>query len=429
MDIRFVDLFAGLGGFHLALQGLGHDCVFASELDEQLATLYEKNFGLAPSGDIRDVSTDSIPDHDLLCAGFPCQPFSKAGRQLGFSCPRWGDLFDHVVRILEAKRPTFVMLENVPNLEFHNDGLTWSSMVGQLINRGYSVAWRRLSPHEFGIPQVRDRVFLVASLDGLDHFEWPETGKQKTDIRSVLDTHPADEIRIDARSERALGVWQEFLERLPASAKDPSFPVWAMEFGATYPFEAQSPWAMDVEELRTFKGSFGTDLSRVADPLKGLPPYARAKDAVLPDWKIRIIQANRQFFNEHREWLTDWVASLKALPSPLQKLEWNCKGEVRNLWVHVIQFRPSGVRVKRRVTAPALVSTMTSQVPVIPWERRYMTPRECARLQSMGALPHLPDAPARAYAALGNAVNVTIVREIGRQLLGRSLSEAGVRCG
>src|SRR5689334_8501512 len=91
IKMRFVDLFAGLGGFHLALKSLGHTCVFASEINETLRDLYEKNFGIRPEGDIRKVAAAEVPPHDVLCAGFPCQPFSKAGEQQGFGCPKWGD--------------------------------------------------------------------------------------------------------------------------------------------------------------------------------------------------------------------------------------------------------------------------------------------------------------------------------------------------
>src|SRR5713101_2871617 len=111
--MKFVDLFAGLGGFHLALEQLGHECVFACELDADLSAIYTQNFGLVPSGDIRKISPDEIPPHEILCAGFPCQPFSKAGEQNGFDCPSWGDLFKRVVAILKHHEPEFVLLENV----------------------------------------------------------------------------------------------------------------------------------------------------------------------------------------------------------------------------------------------------------------------------------------------------------------------------
>src|SRR5437016_3603778 len=114
--MRFIDLFAGLGGFHVALGRLDHRCVFASEIDEGLADLYERNLGLRPSGDIRKVRVSEIPAHDVLCAGSPCQPFSKAGEQQGTNCPKWGDLLNYVLRIARAHEPEFLILENVPNL-------------------------------------------------------------------------------------------------------------------------------------------------------------------------------------------------------------------------------------------------------------------------------------------------------------------------
>ena len=124
--MRFVDLFAGLGGFHIALKSLGHKCVFASELNMALQETYYKNFGIRPEGDIREIKLSNIPPHDILCAGFPCQPFSKAGEQEGFKCPKWGDLFDYVMAVIEYHRPSFILLENVPNLLSHNNGSTWN---------------------------------------------------------------------------------------------------------------------------------------------------------------------------------------------------------------------------------------------------------------------------------------------------------------
>ena len=130
--MKFIDLFAGLGGFHMALDRLGHECVFASELDTTLADLYEKNFRLKPHGDIKKIRPSSIPAHDILCAGSPCQPFSKAGAQEGLDHPKWGDLFEYVVRIIKHHKPRYIFLENVPNLAFHNNGETWGQLEKRL---------------------------------------------------------------------------------------------------------------------------------------------------------------------------------------------------------------------------------------------------------------------------------------------------------
>ena len=123
-SFRFIDLFAGLGGFHVALSRLGGRCVFAAEWQEHLRALYRENHGIEPIGDLAPHDATLIPDHDVLTAGFPCQPFSKAGDQMGFACSKQGRLFFKVADILEAKSPAFFILENVPNLIKHDNGRT-----------------------------------------------------------------------------------------------------------------------------------------------------------------------------------------------------------------------------------------------------------------------------------------------------------------
>src|SRR3990170_202371 len=173
--MQFVDLFAGLGGFHIALTNLGHTCVFASELDEELRRVYQLNFGIEPEGDIKKVPVAAIPVHDILCAGFPCQSFSKAGEQRGLLDTRFGDLFNYVLRILEERTPRYFLLENVPNLSRHARGATWAFMENALRALHYDVAAQMLSPHQFGIPQVRERLFIVGRLgeQSLNGFSWP----------------------------------------------------------------------------------------------------------------------------------------------------------------------------------------------------------------------------------------------------------------
>ena len=186
--MKFIDLFAGIGGFHLALTSLGHECVFASEKKDSLAKLYEKNFEIEPNRDITKVDLADIPYHDILCAGFPCQPFSKAGSQKGLEDERNGSLFDHIVAILKHHRPSYVILENVRNLESHDEGRTWTYIKDRLENElGYQIQSRILSPHNFGIPQHRERFFIVGSLAGMEHFSWPEVINTTTSIHDYLD--------------------------------------------------------------------------------------------------------------------------------------------------------------------------------------------------------------------------------------------------
>lgn len=418
--MKYIDLFAGLGGFHLALSRLGHTCVFASEIDENLRKLYKKNFNLMPEGDIRQIAVADIPSHDILCAGFPCQPFSKAGDQQGFEHPKWGDLFEFVLAIVSHHKPQYVMLENVPNLERHDEGRTWRRIKTQLILAGYDVRSERLSPHRFGIPQIRERMFIVGSQHALDDFTWPaHVENSSMSIVSALDTNPVDARHLSARDLRCLDVWQEFLELFPKDTELPSFPIWSMEFGANYPFEGTTPHALGAENLHGYLGSHGKNLEGIStdELMNALPSHARTAQDTFPSWKVQYIRQNRELYNTHKSWLDEWIPKILEFPSSLQKLEWNCRGDDRSLWTHVLQFRASGVRVKKPTTSPSLVSMTTTQVPIIAWEKRYMTPKECARLQSMSDLKYLPETPTAAFNAFGNAVNVDLVEMVAKRLL------------
>ncbi len=416
---RFIDLFAGLGGFNSALKSLGHKCVFACENDQELARIYEQNFGIQPSGDIRYLDISSIPKHDVLCAGFPCQPFSKAGDQLGFDCPKWGNLFDYVVSILQSHKPKYFILENVPNLLKHHDGKTWQIMKSRLKRAGYSVREKLLSPHEFGIPQIRKRAYIVGRRGGISRFEWPSNSSaQELSVHSILDSNPNHAATLTNESINYLATWQKFLETFPDNLDLPSFPIWAMEFGADYPYTSRAPLSFSNTELKSFKGSFGKQLTdvRTEEIVDFLPSYVRNEKVQLPPWKIKYICQNRELYDEHKNWIDEWKPFVRNFPSSFQKLEWNSREGERDIWKYIIQFRASGIRVKTPDTFPSLVA-ITSQVPVIAWERRYMTVRECCKIQSLDELPNLPRSDKSTYKALGNAVNVDVVRQVADCLL------------
>ncbi len=423
---KFIDLFAGLGGFHLALDRLGGQCVMAAEWKEPLRDLYERNFGLRPEGDVTLVEPDAVPDHDVLAAGFPCQPFSKAGEQLGFECTKQGGLFYNVEEILRSKKPAFFILENVPNLLKHDEGKTWKKIQDKLGSRGlgYDVRAAKLSPHNFGIPQIRERVYIVGSLKPLTSFAWPKITNDPTEIDSILDKNPSDARRFSERVKNCLSAWDAFLKACPKSVVLPSFPLWSMEWGATYPFEDETPFArrklFGIDGLKGFKGSHGCKLGYfrdIEDRWAALPSHARTEDLEFPKWKRDFIRQNREFYETNKKWIDPWIPKILDFPSSHQKLEWNVQGGKQDLWQYVLQFRASGLRVKRRTTAPSLIAMTDTQVPIIAWEKRYMTPRECARLQSMDRLSELPKSQTQAFHALGNAVNSKVVERVVKALL------------
>jgi DNA (cytosine-5)-methyltransferase 1 len=430
-SLRFIDLFAGLGGFHLALRHLGHTCVFACEIDETLRRVYKENFGIEPYKDIRDLKPADVPAHDIMCAGFPCQPFSKAGEQDGFGCKLWGDLFEHVIAILSHRKPEFVLLENVPNLTKHDEGRTWKKVIEMLRGAGYESAAHIFSPHEFGVPQIRQRVYIVARRGGLQDFAWPKP-QQFSDlhINSVLATNPPDAKPLPKHVVECLKMWQRFIKLYPKDEELPTFPIWAMEFGANYPFEESAPISMKPSELRKFRGAYGLPLTSWSDDElpAGLPPYAQGKEK-FPDWKVDFIRKNRKLYRDNKAWIDCWKDELLDFPPSLQKLEWNCKGGERDIWNYVVQFRASGVRVKKPSTAPSLIAMTVTQVPIIAWEKRYMTPRECAKLQSMESLKVLPVASTAAYKALGNAINVRVMHSIASALSGSAKPVASASNG
>lgn len=182
----FVDLFCGVGGIRLGMETAGFECVMSSDIDPECRNTYYRNFHEMPLGDITKIEAASIPDHDILCAGFPCQPFSISGKKKGFDDTR-GTLFFEICRILDKKHPRVVFLENVKNLIYHDHGLTFSVILNTLADLGYFVQWRVLNASDFGIPQNRERVIIIASKE--KRFDFDEIEKQpRTRLEDLLDT-------------------------------------------------------------------------------------------------------------------------------------------------------------------------------------------------------------------------------------------------
>lgn len=429
----FIDLFAGVGGFHHALSSLGGECVLAVELDADCRRVYRAAFPemaadavqddirrltrVAPRPDALELDADAIrqrvPAHDVLCAGFPCQPFSKSGFQHGVRDRTRGTLFHDIMSIVLARRPAFVMLENVRNLAGPRHEDTWWTIITSLRDAGYEVSSEPLvmSPHLIhedlgGAPQVRDRVFILARRlpEGAEaHVDVEPVMRRGAvgdwdpddwDISSILD----DDVDLDRYGIRDvergwLEAWDEFVKGIDDDTL-PGFPIWV-------------------------------DAFRVRPTI---PPGT-------PRWKADFLRKNSDFFNTHRSFIEGWRRErwgplgqrvTDFVPSR-RKLEWQARkaqpeAQQRDLGGLVAHLRPSGVRVKPPSYLPALVAiTQTSligpRVTGTDWRR--LTPREAARLQGMPFTGFdVADVDDKAiYKQLGNAVNVGVVRYLASLLL------------
>lgn len=440
-SFTFIDLFAGIGGFHHALESLGGECVMACEIDEDCRKVYQTAFpdiqGDRFPSNIRSLTQDEdgdplpkqviaerVPDHDVLCAGFPCQPFSKSGAQMGVRDKTRGTLFFDIMEIARAKQPKFMVLENVRNLAGPRHRDTWATIIDNLRDAGYRVADEPvvLSPHLVspsagGAPQVRDRVFILCEFVGhgcerglisppLLHrkqFE-KEWDPNSWRIADFLDPDSAipniDEYRLRDTELTWLEAWEFFVREIECDSL-PGFPIWADRFFVE----------PDIPEDT-------------------------------PSWKADFLRKNSAFYCEHKKFIDAWKkmtwgkdkVCLEEFPFSRQLFEWqarkthpSCEG--RTLRDLVIQMRPSGIRVKPATYLPALVAISQTSVvgPDVKDgidEFRKLTPAEAGRLQGIPTeFFGMSGATDRAaYKQLGNAVNVGVIGLVTSTLLASTRS-------
>lgn len=389
-NFTFVDLFAGIGGFHLAMSSLGGRCVFACDIDEDCRKTYEVNYGIRPAGDITKIEASEIPAHDVLCAGFPCQSFSKAGKRLGFEDETKGTLFFDICRILEYHKPKYALLENVRNLASHDRGNTWRVIHDKLRKLNYNLLQDPVifSPHYVGIPQHRERVFIMCvrnDVGDVRPFEFDKSNLPTCTIESILqgdnEIPNLKDYRISTDMGNLIDLWNEFLQNIKVD-KLPGFPVWS-------------------------------DRLRDLDPKEDLQQY--------PDWKQNFIHKNNELYAANRIFIDKWLPRAKRNPlffGAKAKLEWQAGQTVNpDIWNQIFQLRPSGIRVKVNSFFPALVAIV--QTSIIGSRRRYLTPRECARLQSFPDTFKYDVKPAQAYKQFGNAVNVECVKLFAKHMFER----------
>lgn len=218
--VSFIDLFAGIGGFHIAMEKFNGECVFVSEKDKYAQKTYIYNHLKTEHkksllyGDITKIEASTIPEHDILCAGFPCQPFSISGKQLGFEDSR-GTMFFEIIRIVNQLKPNILLLENVSNLKGHAGGETLENMKDMLENEGYRVFYKILNASDFGVPQSRKRIYFVAFHERLNvnHFDFPKGLNIETRLSNVLeDEENIDESFYINRTDIVMKSEEEILE-------------------------------------------------------------------------------------------------------------------------------------------------------------------------------------------------------------------------
>ncbi|TBR42001.1 DNA cytosine methyltransferase [Marinomonas agarivorans] len=285
MSFKFIDLFAGIGGIRIPFDELGGECVFSSEIDKFARQSYQANFGEEPKGDITLIDPADIAPFDLLLAGFPCQPFSQAGLQKGFNDTR-GTLFFYIAKIIEQHQPSVVLLENVKRLKTHDKGKTFRVMTETLENLGYTVFSRVLAAKDFGVPQNRERIYIVA----LKHhylFEFPIPSYKETKLGNLLEKNVDKKYTISDR------LWAGHQRRKLEHKKKGN------GFGYSL-FNESSPYTNTISARYYKDGSeILIDQGEAENPRKITPREAARLQGFPDNYKIVVsdVQAYKQFGN------------------------------------------------------------------------------------------------------------------------------------
>ncbi|QCW51016.1 DNA cytosine methyltransferase [Nocardioides dongxiaopingii] len=415
-QFTFVDLFAGIGGFHAALTALGGQCAYAIEIDANAAAIYERNWGLNPLGDITYDASDAqmvVPPHDVLAAGFPCQPFSKTGGNRGMDEAR-GTLFWNIMKVVETHKPAVVLLENVRNLIGPRHVHEWHTIIASLRGAGYWVSDRPavisphcLSPGRGGRPQVRERAFLTATyvggqdvLDGLGPDPIPSNvGPGARGIEWRLTDYLVPDVQdpryqLTEMESHWISAWDDWVRSYRArnGGRIPGFPIWA------------DSWL----DLRN------DDVDAALARLKELEPG-------LPEWKASNLAKNYDLYSANRHWIDGWARRWSVygerFPASRRKLEWQAQ-DTASLWDTVMHMRPSGIRAKPPTYVPALVAI--TQTSIYGPQRRRLTPREGARLMGFAdSFTFGSQRDSASYKQLGNAVSVGAVWHAMREHVDR----------
>ena len=404
--MKFIDLCCGIGGFHQALTKLGFECVLASDIDDDCRKNYEQNYKIKPMGDLTDIKVQDIPTFNILCAGFPCQPFSKAGEQKGFDDTR-GNIFFDICKIIKYHTPEYLILENVRNLASHDKGNTWEiiySLLGKLNYYTYEKPLI-LNTLYFGVPQSRERVVILCKRKDLGMLQpLPDISKKNiknTSLVTIIDNDVDKKYNISPKLKTTEDVWNEFTEICNSNNINvPKFPIWT------------DWWDSDGNNTTVTKYKKGlTKEQNEENILKQQKAFYKK----YKNW----IDNNRAFYNKHKGVLEEWLTRSRKKElwlGAVRKMEWQTGENNLNMKQVLWSPRGSGVRIKKLNYSPTLVA-MASMIPIYGPKSRMLTPRECARLQSFPENYIIYENDKIAYKQFGNAVNVKMIEQCARFLI------------
>jgi DNA (cytosine-5)-methyltransferase 1 len=403
----FIDLCCGIGGFHQALSQLDCECVFASDIDINCQKNYELNYNIKPVGDLTKVNIQSIPPFDILCAGFPCQPFSHAGNQKGFDDDR-GNIFFKICQIINFHNPKYLILENVKNLYSHDNGNTWKVIKNSIIELGYNLYDDPLILNSlyFNIPHSRERLIILCKRNDLGHLpHFPVISKKfindQISINSILEIEPNPKYKLNTKLLNVHYIWNDFLNILiDNNIQIPKFPIWTDWWDSN----GANTTITKFDKTKTI------DENNIIIAQKQIDFYNKYKN-----W----IDKNKSFYNDNIDILKNWLYTSrlnKYWIGSLRKFEWQAGDISCTLDNLLYSTRGSGIRVKKINYTPTLVA-MTSMIPIYGPEKRFITPRECARLQSFPENYIIDPNDKHSYKQFGNAVNVTVIKKCAELLL------------
>lgn len=374
---NFLDLFSGIGGFHKSLSNVAKNkdwninLLSAVDIDPETRVIYENSYHHTPLVDVRDINAikERVGDNkvDIIFAGFPCQPFSKAGKREGFADVNKGNLFFALYEIISFYKPKYVLLENVHNLKNHDSGRTWSH-IKKMLEIYYDVtSWPiEISPHQLGYPELRKRVYIPCilreankhrTLMQMEHFKL----NQKYEFQDLFHSEfPNSNTNITDEKIMYLNVWKKLLDHVAYNVPKP---MWS-DF-----------WNAKKENANHY-----------------------------PEWKYNIIIKNKIFYKEHKVFINNWLKENKVStwkPS-FRKMEWNAGSY--QYWNTICQFRPSGIRLKRPNYFPTFVAI--NQTPVLMWNKKLLSPYDILNIQGFDNLDTKNISEKSLYRMTGNTVNV-----------------------